>query len=230
MWFPGQPINATAITDEYERRAVECDCKKRPHHDKLFKNRTNATADQAEIPTTTRFSSESRGNDPIEDVNSSTSKSNSSRKPSSTVSLEKTDIERVSGESTKQILLIDDDHDSGLAIKACLETYYRPDPGLSESAIQVTTFIDPIRVLLEFKPYYYDLLLVDINMPSVSGYELVEKIIKLDLNIKVCFMTSGEINYEAITEIRHPTKSFGCFIKKPASNDYLVNRVMQELY
>lgn len=135
MWFPGQPINATAITDEYERRAVECDCKKRPHHDKLFKNRTNATADQAEIPTTTRFSSESRGNDPIEDVNSSTSKSNSSRKPSSTVSLEKTDIERVSGESTKQILLIDDDHDSGLAIKACLETYYRPDPGLSESAI-----------------------------------------------------------------------------------------------
>jgi hypothetical protein len=45
---------------------------------------------RAEIPTTTRFSSESRGNDPIEDVNSSTSKSNSSRKPSSTVSLEKT--------------------------------------------------------------------------------------------------------------------------------------------
>jgi len=46
----------------------------------------------------------------------------------------------------------------------------------------VTTFIDPIRALLEFKPYYYDLLLVDINIPSVSGYELVEKIIKLDLN------------------------------------------------
>lgn len=93
----------------------------------------------------------------------------------------------------------------------------------------MTTFIDPIRALLEFKPYYYDLLLVDINMPSVGGYELVEKIIKLDLNIKVCFMTSGEINYEAIIEIRHPTKSFGCFIKKSASNDYLVNRVMQEL-
>ena len=86
-------------------------------------------------------------------------------------SLEKTNIEGVSGESTKQILVIDDDHYSGLAIKACLETYYRPDPGLSESAIQVTTFIDPIRALLEFEPYYYDLLLVDINMPSVSGYE-----------------------------------------------------------
>ena len=169
-------------------------------------------------------------NDPIEEVNSSPSQSNSSRKPLSNVPLEKTNIEGASGESTKQILVVVNDHDSGLAIKACLETYYKPDPGLSESAIQVTTFIDPIRALLEFKPYYYDLLLIDINMPSVSGYELVEKIIKLDLNIKVCFMTSGEINYEYITEIRHLTKSFGCFIKKPASNDYLVNRVMQELY
>jgi CheY-like chemotaxis protein len=230
MWFPGQPINGTAVMDEYEGRAVECDYKKRIRHDKLLKNRMNASADKAEIPATTRFSSESRGNDPIEDVNSSSSKSNSSRKPPSTVSLEKTNIECVSGENTKQILLIDDDQDSGLAIKACLETYCSPDPGLSEPAIQVTTFIDPIRALLEFEPYYYDLLLVDINMPSVSGYELVEKIIKPDLNIKVCFMTSGEINYEAITEIRHPTKSFCCFIKKPASNDYLVNRVMNELY
>jgi len=112
-------------------------------HDKRFKNRMNASADQAEIPTTTRISSssESRGNDFIKDVNSS------SRKPSSTESLEKTNIEGVSGERTKQILVIDDDHYSGLAIKACLETYYRPDLGLSESAIQVTTFIDPIRVL-----------------------------------------------------------------------------------
>jgi hypothetical protein len=43
-------------------------------------------------------------------------------------------------------------------------------------------------------------------------------------------MTAGEINYEAIREIRHPTKSFGCFIKKPASATGLVNRVLQELY
>ena len=89
MWFPGQPINATVITDGYEGSAVECDRRKRPHHDKLFKNCMNASADEAEIPTTTRFSSESRGDDPIEDVNPSSSKSNSSRKPPSTVSLEK---------------------------------------------------------------------------------------------------------------------------------------------
>jgi CheY-like chemotaxis protein len=129
----------------------------------------------------------------------------------------------------KQILIIDDDDDSCLAIKACLESYFKKEVQPTGFALQITTFADPIVALAEFKPYYYDLLLVDINMPGVNGYELVEKIVRLDLNIKVCFMTSGEINYEAITEIRHPARSFGCFIKKPAAGDYLVNRVMQEL-
>jgi DNA-binding NarL/FixJ family response regulator len=78
--------------------------------------------------------------------------------------------------------------------------------------------------------YYYDLLLVDINMPSINGYELVEKITRLDLNIKVCFMSSGEANSEALQEIYHPARSFGCFIRKPATNDYLIKRVAQELY
>jgi hypothetical protein len=67
-------------------------------------------------------------------------------------------------------------------------------------------------------------------MPSINGYELVEKVFKLDVNIKICFMSSGEVNYEAIREIRPPCKSFGCFIKKAAAKDYLVNRVLQELY
>jgi len=49
---------------------------------------SSASADQAEIPTYLRFSSESRGNDPIEDVNSSSSKSNSSSKLPSTESLD----------------------------------------------------------------------------------------------------------------------------------------------
>jgi CheY-like chemotaxis protein len=197
--------------------------------DRLFMISINTTADVMDSTTTSRFHSGLTSNDPFEDTNSS-SESSSSKKPPVTLRSGKTTIEGNSLESTKQVLLIDDDHDSGLAIKACLETYCRQDAGLSESGVQVTTFVDPIKALLEFKPYYYDLLLVDINMPGVNGYELVEKIIRLDLNIKVCFMTSGEINYEAITEIRHPTRSFGCFIKKPASGDYLVNRVKQELY
>jgi CheY-like chemotaxis protein len=136
--------------------------------------------------------------------------------------------------SNKQVLVIDDDYDSALTVKSCLEIYHRQDTEESAASefqpIQVTTYTDPLLALKEFKPYYYDLLLVDINMPLIDGYELVEKIVKLDLNIKVCFLTAGEINYEAIREIRHPIQSFGCFIKKPASSTDLVHRVLQELY
>jgi CheY-like chemotaxis protein len=119
---------------------------------------------------------------------------------------------------SKQVLVIDDHYDSAFTIKSCLESHFRQDTeGLESKSefhpIQATVYVDPFLALKEFKPYYYDLLLVDINMPSINGYELVEKIIKLDLNIKICFMSAGEINIEAIREIRHPSRSFGCFIK-----------------
>ena len=131
----------------------------------------------------------------------------------------------------KQVLVIDDDIDSAIAIRTCLESYFKKDAQGSEyQVMEVTMYSNPVTALVDFKPYYYDLVLVDINMPTVNGYELVEKIIRLDLNIKVCFMSSGEVNYEALREIHHPVKSFGCFIKKPATRGYLINRVAQELF
>ncbi len=68
--------------------------------------------------------------------------------------------------------------------------------------------------LIDFKPNFYDLLLIDVNMPLMDGFELCEKLLQKDINVKVCFMTSGEINMEAAREV-HPLKSIGCFIKKP---------------
>lgn len=139
--------------------------------------------------------------------------------------------EEIQDDVVKQILVIADDGDSAFAIKACLESYSRKNlRGEEFQIIKVTTYMDPAAALLDFKPYFYDLLLVDINMPLINGYELVEKITKLDLNIKVCFMSAGEVNYEAIREICHPARSFDCFIKKPATNDYLMNRIVQELF
>ena len=81
--------------------------------------------------------------------------------------------------------------------------------------------------LSEFKPNFYDLLLIDINMPRMNGFELCEKILAIDINVKVCFMSSLEINLEALREI-YPI-SLGCFIRKPVSIDYLVKRIRSEL-
>ena len=63
--------------------------------------------------------------------------------------------------------------------------------------IEVYTSNNPVVALSEFKPNFYDILLVDINLPHMNGFELCEKILALDINVKVCFMSSAEINRES---------------------------------
>ena len=68
----------------------------------------------------------------------------------------------------------------------------------------------------------------DIEMPDMNGFELSEKILAIDINVKVCYMSSAEINREALREI-YPAISIGCFIRKPVTIDYLIKRIMSEL-
>jgi DNA-binding response OmpR family regulator len=65
-------------------------------------------------------------------------------------------------------------------------------------------------------------------MPYMNGFELCTEILKVDLNVKICFMSGGEVNHEAIREL-YPSISIGCFIKKPVTIDYLVKRIEAEL-
>jgi two-component SAPR family response regulator len=86
-----------------------------------------------------------------------------------------------------------------------------------------------LRVIADcFGTNFYDLLLVDINMPHMNGFELSEKILAIDINVKICFMSSVDINCEALREI-YPALSLGCFMRKPVTIDYLVKRIMSEL-
>src|SRR5262249_17004967 len=66
--------------------------------------------------------------------------------------------------------------------------------------IEVYTSNNPVMTLSEFKPNFYDLLLVDINMPYMNGFQLCEKKLAIDINVRICFMSSGEINRKALHE------------------------------
>ena len=93
---------------------------------------------------------------------------------------------------------------------------------------KVTTYNDPLLVLSEFKPDLYDLVLIDINMLHMDGIELSSKILELDANVKICLVTAGEANIEVLREL-YPTRSIGCYIKKPITIENLVRRVKAEL-
>ena len=120
----------------------------------------------------------------------------------------------------KRILIVDDDPDITLTFKSALEK--------DNDKLEVYTFNDPLLLLSQFKPSFYDLLLLDINMPDMNGFELCTEILKVDINIKICFMSAGEVNHEAVREI-YPTISIGCFIKKPVTIGYLLKRIKAEL-
>lgn len=120
----------------------------------------------------------------------------------------------------RRIMIIDDNSDIAFTLRMGLE--------INDKTLQVDCYDNPVTALMEFRPELYDLLLIDINMPMMNGFELCQKLLQKDINVRVCFMTSGEINMDAVREV-HPLKSIGCFIKKPITTDALVQRIKAEL-
>jgi CheY-like chemotaxis protein len=132
-----------------------------------------------------------------------------------------------------RILLVDDDPDILFTFKEGLEEEL-PDVDKSKKIfdraikIQVDTFADPKEALSSFKAGVYDLLLLDIRMPDMNGFELYEELEKIDDKPKVCFITAYELYYEALKK-DFPDLDVGCFIKKPISIEDLATRISEEL-
>ena len=120
---------------------------------------------------------------------------------------------------------MDDDPDITFTFKKAFEEANRISGKVS---FYVNTYNDPLLALSEFKPDFYDLMLVDINMPQMNGFDFCVNIFGVDINPRVCFMSSGLINQEALRE-QYPSLSIGCFIKKPVSIENLVGIIKAEL-
>ena len=142
-----------------------------------------------------------------------------------------TNIETRNESSYKRILIVDDDIDITFTYKLGLERHYEDcgdDHNSNKIRFEVFTYNNPLTALSEFRSNFYDLLLIDINMPDINGFQLCQKILELDANVRVCFISAGEVNIEALREV-YPNVTMGCFIRKPVSIDYLVKRLSAEL-
>ena len=127
---------------------------------------------------------------------------------------------------TKRILIVDDDPDITFTFKKAFDEANRISG--NKISFHVNTYNDPLVALSEFKPDFYDLLLVDINMPKMNGFDFCVKVFEVDINPRVCFMSSELINQEALRE-QYSSLSIGCFIRKPVTIENLVKRVKAEL-
>ena len=124
----------------------------------------------------------------------------------------------ISNNRVKKILLVDDEPDVLYTIKNILE----------DNGFQVDTFNDPIISLKSYKSNYYNLVILDIKMPKMDGFELYTKIREKDPKVKICFLTASEMYYEKFRKTR---SEFGriigedCFIQKPIKNEDLVKKL-----
>jgi CheY-like chemotaxis protein len=102
--------------------------------------------------------------------------------------------------------------------------------GLVEGGdFDVDAFTDPFSVLNCFRPNFYDLALIDIVMPELDGFELYERLKKIDPNIKVCFLTASEMYHEEFREVEHRGLNEDLFLQKPISAGVLVREINRKI-
>ena len=116
----------------------------------------------------------------------------------------------------KRILIVDDEKDITGTFKMALEQ--------QEEGFEVTTYNDPEQALSQFKENWFDLLLLDIKMPKMSGFELYSRLKEIDSKPKVCFITAFEVYYDEFRRV-FPSLDVKCFLRKPISISDLVEQV-----
>ena len=122
-------------------------------------------------------------------------------------------------ETIKKILIVDDDPDITNVFTVGLE-----DTG----SFVVETYNDSVEALSNFRPYLYDFILLDIKMPKMSGFELYDRIKKVDSKVKVCFISAFDPYSDELRE-QFLSLKIECFIPKPIQIKELVERIKVEL-
>jgi DNA-binding NtrC family response regulator len=117
-----------------------------------------------------------------------------------------------------KILLVDDEKDITDLIKK----------GLEKRGFEVDTFNHPKEALSRFKPNTYDLILLDVRMPTMDGYQLYEELKKKDPGAKIHFITAFEFIKDAPKQMI--TDMIGKnFIQKPLTINKLVEIINERI-
>jgi len=94
--------------------------------------------------------------------------------------------EELRNQKRRNILIVDNEPDICMTFQTVLE----------DAGYECKSYTDSVKALQEFRPDYYDLILLDIQMPILGGFELCKRIIELDNTPHVIFITASEEYYE----------------------------------
>ena len=113
-----------------------------------------------------------------------------------------------------KILVVDYEHDSNLLLKTILE----------RNGFIVDCFDDPFVAMENFQSNLFSLIILNIKLPKLNGFQLYREIRKKDKKVKVCFITDGEMYYGVYTDIFNSLDE-NSFIRKPINYDNLLEHL-----
>jgi len=128
-------------------------------------------------------------------------------------------IEDSKKNNVKRVILVDDEQDILFTYKVFLETDY-----------DVTSFADPVFALnyiRNISNFNHLLVILDIRMKNLNGFQLYQQIKAIDPTIKVLFITALDILDEFATII--PGISKDQIIRKPVDKKLFTNTVKKLL-
>jgi CheY-like chemotaxis protein len=128
-------------------------------------------------------------------------------------------LANTSSNSQNRIMIVDDENDIARLFAVSLE----------RNGFVVDVFNDPLSALSNYKAGLYDLLLLDIRMPNMSGFELYQKIKDMDDKAKVCFITAYEESQNEMKKLFPNLEEVDCFVRKPIEMHNLVKIVRSKL-
>ena len=113
------------------------------------------------------------------------------------------------------IMLVDDEPDINAAFSVVLK----------RRGYDVDTFENPLIALEKLKPGFYGLIILDVKMPQMDGFQLYREIKKVDKKAKICFLTASELYYENFRKEKFTSLDKELFIIKPISNAELLKKI-----
>ena len=113
-----------------------------------------------------------------------------------------------------RILIVDDEEDITNSLKI----------GLEHRGFDADTYNDPEEALSKYEPGKYGLVIIDIRMPKMSGFELFRELKKIDGHAKVCFLTAFEVYMDEFQKL-FPNMKVEGFLRKPISTSRLASEI-----
>jgi DNA-binding response OmpR family regulator len=101
---------------------------------------------------------------------------------------------------------------------------------LERIGFAVDTFNDPVLALDSFKSDLYGLVVLDVMMPKMDGFELYNQLKKIDHDIKVCFLTASTETYrEELRKEKYCELSKDLFLEMPLPIREIISQIRKRM-